>query len=72
MGGGAFIRLKTGRGGPESAKQAEIGLASLFKILRICRRGEKSAGGAGKCIQELSEVVLFQRIWLIPGETHAV
>jgi hypothetical protein len=35
MGGGAFILLKTGRRGPESAKQAEIGLASLFKILGI-------------------------------------
>jgi hypothetical protein len=41
MGGGAFIRLKTGRGGPESAKQAEIGLASLSKILRIGGGGAK-------------------------------
>lgn len=35
MGGGAFILLKTGRRGPGSAKQAEIRLASLLKILRI-------------------------------------
>jgi hypothetical protein len=35
MGGGAFNLLKSGRRGPESAKQAEIGLASLFKILGI-------------------------------------
>ena len=40
MGGRAFILLKTGRGRPESAKQAEIRLASLQKILRI--------GGFGK------------------------
>jgi hypothetical protein len=35
MGGRAFILLKTGRNGPESAKQAEIRLAILPKILSI-------------------------------------
>ena len=35
MGGAAFNLLKTGRSGPESAKQAEILLADLLKILRI-------------------------------------
>jgi hypothetical protein len=35
MGGGAFILLKTGHNGPESAKQVEIPLANLLKILRI-------------------------------------
>ena len=41
MGGGAFVLLKTGRYRPESAKQAEIRLAILLKILRIGRsRGE--------------------------------
>jgi len=35
MGGAAFDLLKTGRSGPESAKQAEIRLADLLKILRI-------------------------------------
>jgi hypothetical protein len=35
MGGGAFILLKTGRRGPESAKQAERRLAGLLKILQI-------------------------------------
>ena len=34
MGGGAFILLKAGRSGPETAKQAENGLAGLRKILR--------------------------------------
>jgi hypothetical protein len=33
MGGGAFILLKTGRNRPKSAKQAEIRLAFLLKIL---------------------------------------
>jgi hypothetical protein len=33
MGGAAFILLKAGQTGPESAKQAEIRLASLLKIL---------------------------------------
>jgi hypothetical protein len=35
MGGGAFILLKVGRPWPESAKQAEIRLAILLKILHI-------------------------------------
>jgi hypothetical protein len=35
MGGGAFTLLKAGRAGPKSAKQAEIRLAILSKILRI-------------------------------------
>jgi hypothetical protein len=35
MGGGTFILLKTGCYQPESAKQAEIRLAILLKILRI-------------------------------------
>jgi hypothetical protein len=33
MGGGAFILLKAGHPWPESAKQAEIRLANLLKIL---------------------------------------
>jgi hypothetical protein len=39
MGVEAFVWLKTGQGRPESAKQAEIGLASLSKILRIQTSG---------------------------------
>jgi hypothetical protein len=35
MGGGAFILLKVGHPWPETAKQAEIRLANLLKILRI-------------------------------------
>ena len=37
MGGAAFILLKAGQTRPESAKQAEIRLAILLKILRIAR-----------------------------------
>jgi hypothetical protein len=49
MGGGAFILLKGGQAGPESAKQVENRVAALRKILRDClfwgrkgpRKGEK-------------------------------
>jgi hypothetical protein len=37
MGGGAFILLKVGGSERERAKQAEIGLARLLKILGIGR-----------------------------------
>ena len=39
MGGGAFILLKAGRPRPESAKQAEIRLAILLKMLQIAHFG---------------------------------
>jgi hypothetical protein len=46
MGGGAFILLKAGRPGPESAKQAENRLAGLLKVLHIaCPSDGKSARG---------------------------
>ena len=35
MGGAAFILLKAGLSGPETAKQAKIRLAVLLKILHI-------------------------------------
>jgi hypothetical protein len=38
MGGGASNLLKSGRAGLESAKQVEIRLANLLKILAIVRR----------------------------------
>jgi hypothetical protein len=44
MGGGAFILLKSRRAGPESAKQVEIRLANLLKILTIAAAGPKTAG----------------------------
>ena len=39
MGGGTFILLKVGRPWPESAKQAEIRLAILLKMLQIAHFG---------------------------------
>jgi hypothetical protein len=49
MGGVAFTLLKTGRPRPESAKQVEIRLANLPKILTIAaRRAEIVAPGTGK------------------------
>jgi len=44
MGGGAFILLKSRHAGPESAKQVEIRLANLLKILGIAVTGPKPAG----------------------------
>jgi hypothetical protein len=44
MGGGAFILLKSRQTGPESAKQVEIRLANLLKILAIAAAGPKTAG----------------------------
>jgi hypothetical protein len=40
MGGGSFLSLKKGSAGPESAKQAEMGIAILPKILSIGRLGD--------------------------------
>jgi hypothetical protein len=37
MGGRAFTLLKAGGVGPKSAKQVEVRLAILLKILRIAR-----------------------------------
>jgi len=45
MGGGTFILLKAGRPWPESAKQTEIRLAVLLKMLRIAHFGQQLAKG---------------------------
>jgi hypothetical protein len=47
MGGGAFIWLKAGSQVQESAKQAEIRLAGLLKILHIARSATKNALAEG-------------------------
>jgi hypothetical protein len=47
MGGGAFNWLKTGRIGAQSAKQAEIRLADLWKILSIVATEGRHEGGPG-------------------------
>jgi hypothetical protein len=54
MSGGAFILLKAGRAERESAKQAEIRLASLLKILGIARsRGPKPLAKHEQDVQRL-------------------
>jgi hypothetical protein len=53
MGGVAFTLLKTGRPRPKSAKQVEIRLANLLKILRIAARGSRNfvtRDGKGVCL----------------------
>jgi len=67
MGDGTFILLNAGRPWPESAKQIEIRLAILLKILQISHfgtaalaRGERYTDG---CLHRY-----FRGIWLIhPG-----
>jgi hypothetical protein len=65
MGGRAFILLNRGQSGPKSAKQAEIRLAILPKILRVVRfSGLKSlARGAMTCKGRWRGD--FRQIWLI-------
>jgi hypothetical protein len=70
MGGGAFDLLKTGRRRPESAKQTEIHLAILLKILQIVRfRGRKPWRGQPEackgCIFDK-----FRLIWLTRRESQ--
>jgi hypothetical protein len=48
MGGGTFILLKAGRPWPESAKQAEIRLAFLLKMLQIAHFGTAALGSGRK------------------------
>jgi hypothetical protein len=53
MGGGAFILLKSQRAGPESAKQVEIRLANLLKILSIAVTGPKRLARTGDDMRRL-------------------
>jgi hypothetical protein len=62
MGSEAFIPLKAGRTGPETARQAEIRLANLLKILR--KRGTKAAREDTK-VNNREVRADFRRIWLI-------
>jgi hypothetical protein len=58
MGGGAFDLLNPGQNRPESAKQAEIRLASLLKILDNRLPGGPSGdGGLAKSGQAHAMVV---------------
>jgi hypothetical protein len=62
MGGGAFILLKVGRIGPESSEYAEIRIANLWKILRICGFG---AGTDSQKRAKMADGPGFRGIWLI-------
>jgi hypothetical protein len=57
MGGVAFTSLKAGRPGPKSAKQVEIRLAILPKILHI------GAGSQNFLARAAKDVRLFGRLW---------
>jgi hypothetical protein len=67
MRGSAFNWLKTGRIGAESAKQPEIRLADLWKILSIA--GETEPGGAGMARQRafIVDFRLKRAVSLISG-----
>jgi hypothetical protein len=65
MGGGAFILLKAPRGGPKTAKQVEIRLAILLKILAIAARPAPKPE-PGPIMAGLARFnVDFRWIWLI-------
>ena len=68
----AFVLLKAGRPQPKSAKQAEIRLADLQKILRIGRcEGQKFLAGSAGYMQGLY-CANFRRIWLIRRKTRVL
>ena len=72
IGGEAFLLLKTGRIGPETAKQAEIRLAILLKIVQIA-----PFWGAGLSLKLKSTFLGcgdggFRGIWLIYSESFVL
>jgi hypothetical protein len=71
MGGGPFILLKAGRSWPESAKQAEIRLAILLKMLQTAHFGTKSLPGA-KRTSDGCVCCYYRGIWLIHQELFAL
>jgi hypothetical protein len=72
MGGAAFILLKTGRRGPETAEQPEIRLAILLKIVQITGFfGPKPLAKGGAHMRWLYRRQL-PWIWLIRPESRAL
>jgi hypothetical protein len=68
MRGVAVIRVKAGQSRPESAKQAEIRLASLLKILTI---GPRDCRNTVQGLERLKKGCIFDKfrgIWLIQGK----
>jgi hypothetical protein len=70
MGGGAFLLLKTGRQVPESAKQAEIRLAGLLKILGIAGPGRRMRSQNAQSTCNGCVEAYFPKIWLIGRGTR--
>jgi hypothetical protein len=68
MGGAAFTLLKTGCAGLKSAKQVEIRLAILPKILRIAAPGAKISSRRWKRRAIIVACGSFRTIWLIRPE----
>jgi hypothetical protein len=69
---GAFILLKAGRAGPKTAKQAEIRLANLLKILRIAGSGGQSRSRGGKGAQSSYSRRFLPDMANLPGITGFV
>jgi hypothetical protein len=68
----AVVLIKAGVRRPESAKQAEIRLASLLKILRFAGfDGRNLLAKGGTHMLWLSRCG-FREIWLIRPESHAL
>jgi hypothetical protein len=72
MGEEAFILLKAGGGEPESAKQAEIRVAILPKILRFARFDGRNLLARGRTHMLWLCRCGFRKIWLIRRESHAL
>jgi hypothetical protein len=68
MGSEAFTLLKAGRAGPKSAKQVEIHLANLPKILGIAAPSAKISSREGKRRAIVVTCGNFRTVWLIRPE----
>jgi hypothetical protein len=68
LGGLAFTLLKAGCIQPESAKQVEICLAILPKILSIAAAGENPLAGGRKDVRLFPLTVNLRTVWLIQPE----
>jgi hypothetical protein len=72
MGGVAFTLLKAGGAGPKSAKQIEIRLAILPKILGITARALKFPRGSGKDVRLFLFAAISAHMANSPGTARFV
>jgi hypothetical protein len=72
MGGVAFTLLKAGGAGPKSAKQIEIRLAILPKILGITARTLKFPRGSGKDVRLFPFAAISAHMANSPGTARFV